>query len=669
MPNRRFRQKPFIHFNSRFKITYLPFRYKLIAIFLMVSIIPTFMLGALINWTVNKIIENQVNANTLQLIDKVNKSIENYFTDMQNNTYLIAFDPNVAAFLNGSPDGASPGTGADGRYRIQVFMQGITTLHSEVAGILLVNSKGDYISNELYAKSAGNLTKEPWYMEAAASNGIFKLLGHPRNWGVANHSNYKDSELVSAARAIVDPVTQEVKGVVLIDLKLRVIAETIKDVRLGKSGYLMVLDENGDAIYAPAHSLSERLQMGWFAKGPSGVTSQTVDKTHLQLIYGKSLFTGWTAVGVFPTHETAMEMQEIQFYLVCFVFFVIMVGVGASYYLSYSVTRPIWMLMKLMQKAELGDLTIRYTGEHKDEIGILGRAFNTMLARIHSLVQEVSRKEKQKREAELRNLQAQIKPHFLYNTLDTIHWLAHQRGAVEASEMVESLSKLFRIGLSKGQEMIELYQEMEHVHSYLKIQKTRYQSKLSYELHLDPAVESFYVLKLVTQPLVENAIYHGIKERRGPGSIHISTRVERGLLHIEVRDDGLGMEPEKLQELRQRLAAVTEKVLKESGDAPYRGLGGTEAGDEEDQGADGAVPHVGRPDGGPDSALPEQMVSGSGYGLLNVHSRLVLTFGRGFGLSIESARGKGTVVSITHPIIKSDMEDLRNGKMEGPAGG
>lgn len=645
MPNKRSWQRPFIHVNSRFKISYLPFRYKLIAIFLLASIIPTFLLGGLINWTVNNIIENQVNGNTLQLIDKVNKTIENYFTDMQNNTYLIGFDPYVSQFLDNTQEG-TPGLGAEGRYRIRTFLQGITTLHSEIAGILLVNNQGDYISNELYAKSAGNLVREPWYKEAAANNGIFKLLGHPRSWGIANHSNYKDSELISAARAIVDPDTREVKGVVLIDLKLRVIAEAIKDVRLGKSGYLMVLDEGGDIIYAPARSLAGFMRMEWFGKGQSGVTSQTVDNTHVQLIYEKSLFTGWTTVGVFPSHETAVEMQEIRFYLVCFVFFVCMVGLGASSYLSYSITRPIWMLMKLMQKAELGDLTIRYTGKHQDEIGILGRAFNTMMARIHSLMQEVSRKEKQKREAELRSLQAQIKPHFLYNTLDTIHWLAHQRGAAEASEMVESLSKLFRIGLSKGQEMIGLDQELEHVRSYMNIQKTRYQSKLNDAFHIDPAAEGLYVLKLITQPLVENAIYHGIKERRGPGIIHISAVIERNLLLIEVRDDGMGIKPEKLQELKERLARVADNVLKE------------------------AENHlVDQSDGGEAAVSVEQMISGSGYGLLNVHSRLVLTFGRGFGLDISSEWGKGTVVTVTHPVINSNMEEPDHGKMEGSAGG
>lgn len=645
MPNKRCWQRPFIHVNSRFKISYLPFRYKLITIFLLASIIPTFLLGVLINWTVNNIIENQVNANTLQLIDKVNQSIENYFTDMQNYTYLINFDPNVSQFLDSSPD-ETPGIGPDERYRIRTFLQGITTLHSEIAGILLVNNQGDYISNELYAKSAGNLTREPWYIEASANKGIFKLLGHPRSWGVANHSNYKDSELISAARAIVDPDTQMVKGVVLIDLKLRVIAEAIKDVRLGKSGYLMVLDGNGDTVYAPLHSLADFMQMDWFVKGQSGVTSQTVDRTHVQLIYEKSLFTGWTTVGVFPTHETVMEMREIRFYLVCFVFFVCMVGLGASSYLSYSITRPIWMLMKLMQRAELGDLTIRYTGQHQDEIGILGRAFNTMMARIHSLIQEVSRKEKQKREAELRNLQAQIKPHFLYNTLDTIHWLALQRGAVEASEMVESLSKLFRIGLSKGQEMIELDQEMEHVQSYMKIQKTRYQSKLNCEFDIDPAAMGFSVLKLITQPLVENAIYHGIKERRGPGTIWISARRASGFLLIEVRDDGMGMKAEKLQDLKERLALVADRVLHEVERVPHDKTESEEA------------------------ARPlEQLVSGSGYGLLNVHSRLVLTFGRSFGLSISSEWGQGTVVTITHPIIKSDLEEPNHGEMEGSAGG
>ncbi|UUZ80297.1 histidine kinase [Paenibacillus sp. P26] len=441
------------------KLKHMPIRYKLIVLFILVSIVPSILLGGLISFAVSDTIEKQINTNTLQLIDNVNKSLETFVNEMQNTTYMISFNPDITAFLDHSTSDLAEAAQTEQMYRMKKFLQGFTTLHSEIAGILVASDKGDYISNDMYPRSSGKLTDESWYKEAEAGRGIFRLLGHPHNRGISNHVNYKDEELVTAVRAILDPATQKVKGVVLIDLKPRVIAETVRDVRLGKSGYLMVTDGNGESIYTPPHPVLTGIPKEWLGDSNSGVISESVNNNHFQLIYRKSDFTGWTTIGVFPMWETANDISKISFYIVCFIFFVCMVGLGLSYYLSVTITKPIWKLMALMQKVETGNLTIRYTGHHDDEVGILGRAFNVMLTQINKLIKEVASKEQQKREAELRNLHAQIKPHFLYNTLDTIHWLAHQRGANEITEVVDSLSTLFRIGLSKGKEIIPFFRK------------------------------------------------------------------------------------------------------------------------------------------------------------------------------------------------------------------
>lgn len=133
-------------------------------------------------------------------------------------------------------------------------MQGLTSLYSEAAGILVVNDKGEMISNEMYERTPTDLTKEPWYLAAVANEGIFKMIGKPVNRNIRSHVHYREDEVVSAVRAVIDPETQRVKGVVLIDLKLRVLAEATKNIRLGKTGYLMIMDENGGNIYAPETS-------------------------------------------------------------------------------------------------------------------------------------------------------------------------------------------------------------------------------------------------------------------------------------------------------------------------------------------------------------------------------------------------------------------------------
>jgi len=276
-----------------------------------------------------------------------------------------------------------------------------------------------------------------------------------------------------------------------------------------------------------------------------------------------------------------------------------------------------------MQTAESGDLTIRHMGIRHDEIGMLGRSFNAMLTQIAKLISLVESKEKQKKEAELRILHANIKPHFLYNTLDTIQWMARKNGAEDVSEMVDSLAKLFRIGLSNGQDAILLIDEVEHVISYLKIQQTRYRDKLFFDIQIDPDVKRFLLLKLILQPIVENAIYHGIKERRGPGHIQISVRQEKDYVIIKVVDDGLGMSKETLDKLNQRLTNTLQEIQQQS----------TSDDSDEEQ-----------------IALKVNRMIG-GYGIMNVHTRIVLSFGENYGISVESQEGKGTVVTIIHPIV------------------
>lgn len=608
----------------------LPLRYKLVILFLMVGILPSIALGVLVNWTVNRIVDQQVTSNTIQLIGKVNQTLDNDMENLQNITYLIGFDPRTERFLQGDIQGDKPAAGADvpsGTYRPQTspvkqdneenyeikrYLQGFTTLYPEIASILLVNREGAYISNEMYARSPANLTEEEWYREAVLNEGIFTVLGHPADRNVTTHVHYANEELVSVVRSFVDPDTREVTGAVLIDLKLRAVARAVRDVTLGKSGYLMVAEAGGSSIYTPEDSIIPSIPPSWFPEEESGALIREVNGERLQLIYGTSSFTGWRTIGVFPTSESVYEVREIRFYMICFLFIVCLFGVTASYTLSQSISRPIWQLMSFMQKAESGDLTIRYWGNRQDEVGMLGRSFNRMLLQIRKLMKLSELRERQKREAELRSLQAHIKPHFLYNTLDTIHWMARKKGADDVSDLVESLSRLFRIGLSKGDDIIPMSDEWTHISSYLQIQKTRYRDRLQVEMELSPEAERLHVLKLILQPMVENAIYHGIKARRGPGRIWIQAQVEDNALVLAVRDDGAGMPAERLEALRRQLADPVTAM-----EAP--------------------------PEEGPGASRS--------YGMLNVQARIKLTFGETYGIMIDSIENEGTTVRITHPLL------------------
>ncbi len=603
----------------------LPIRYKLVIHFLMIGIIPAILLGWMVHFTVNKIISKQVNEQSIQLISKTNKSLESYVNEIQNMTYYISFHPTVQNFLQANQNQT---VNVEQRnYEISSFLQGFTTLRAEVAGILVVNAHNEYVSNEFIAKQAVDLTTESWYKQAEANRGIFQLIGQPDGRHLMNYAAYTDNEVVTVVRAILDPSTQETLGVILIDLKLRIIAETLKDLRLGKTGFLMLVDDQGQIIYAPNSPITPYIQAHWFTEDVTGNFFKVIGEQHVQFMCRKSNFTNWSVVGVFSTNESVEEISEIRFYLISFIFLAIFLGVTASYFLSHTISRPILRLTHYMGKVESGDLGIRSMEKRNDEIGILSREFNKMLSQISKLISLVETKERQKRESELRVLHANIKPHFLYNTLDTIQWLAKEKGATEVSGLVDALSTFFRIGLSKGKEIISFRDEIEHVNSYLKIQQTRYSHKLEHDIHVHEGMQSCLVLKLILQPIVENAIYHGIKERRGIGHIRIEAIVMDQVMVIQVIDDGIGISEDKLQQLQKQLDLITPDDFKQ-----FTLL------EEHEHELNELTSH--------------------GYGLINVQSRLRYTFGLPYGLQIHSKLHQGTTVTITHPLITDEKRSL-----------
>lgn len=283
-----------------------------------------------------------------------------------------------------------------------------------------------------------------------------------------------------------------------------------------------------------------------------------------------------------------------------------------SILVSRSVTEPVHRLTEAMKEVEDGKWNVNLDIKGKDEIACLSRSFDQMVKKIHSLVLKTAQGEREKRTAELRILQAQINPHFLYNTLDTLQFKAYDTNDKEMVAMIRSLSTFFRISLSKGKELIPLEKELEHVKSYLTIQKIRFQDVLSYEFDIQ-AEGSFLVLKLILQPLAENAIQHGIRPKLEPGWIHIRVWQQGDNLIMEVEDNGVGITEERLRRLKQELK---EGTARES------------------------------------------------YGLVNVNNRIRLLYGQDSGVVIESEEGKGTCVKVVLFRLQEQREENSYGEFD-----
>jgi two-component system sensor histidine kinase YesM len=276
-----------------------------------------------------------------------------------------------------------------------------------------------------------------------------------------------------------------------------------------------------------------------------------------------------------------------------------------DYIISTSIYIPIKALQNLTTTITQNDLKALVSHDNMDEITELGLNFNIMVGRIRELLDEKIQEQENLKKAELKALQAQINPHFLYNTLDTIVWMAEANKSDQVIEIVRVLSSFFRIALSKGKDWIPIRQEIEHVQSYLTIQKMRYRDILDYKIEVDDDILDSTILKLTLQPLAENALYHGIKNKRGGGMIIIrARRANQNQVLLEVQDDGVGFTPYKLAQIRATLQDDMGKI----------------------SGKDG------------------------GFGLENVNKRIELYYGKQYGLSVESEYQTGTRVMVTIPL-------------------
>lgn len=266
------------------------------------------------------------------------------------------------------------------------------------------------------------------------------------------------------------------------------------------------------------------------------------------------------------------------------------------------ITEPIQKLCEAAEAAGSGDFQIRAQGEGLDEIAVLNASFNQMMEEIGDLVEDIRVEELNLRAAELRVLQEQINPHFLYNTLDNIIWLAESKDTEQVVKMVSALSSFFRTTLSKGREFISVREEGEHIRSYLEIQQFRYRDILEYDVSIPEELWEYQVIKLTLQPLVENALYHGIKKKRGKGHISVSAERYKDVLIFKVKDDGMGMEEARLEQVRGIL----------------------------------------------DGSVVEERQSG-GFGLFNVNQRIQLHYGAEYGLKVQSTYGEGTEAWVRIP--------------------
>lgn len=486
---------------------------------------------------------------------------------------------------------------------------------------LLYDNNKDYISNIALLSKEGELleavpaarlktgldvTREEWFQNTLRrTDNLHFSTPHVQYIFDANENQYR--WVITLSRAVeITHGTSTDQGVLLIDISYGSLQQLLDNITLGNGGYLYMMSSSGELIYHPQMQLIDAGQM----EENTDAAASYRDGNYQEIYQGekrdvtvKSVgYTGWKIIGVTPEKGFSLNNLKTQLFVIFIVAFFLFILVIINAYISSRITNPIKELEKSVNALEAGELdTEVYTGGSY-EIQHLGRSIGDMAERIQVLMDDIVTEHESKRKSEFDTLQSQINPHFLYNTLDIIVWMIENEQKNEAVKVVTALARFFRISLSKGKNIIPVRDELEHVRNYLMIQQMRFKNKFTYRIEPEEGTSDFASLKLMLQPLVENAIYHGMEFMDGDGEILITVRMENGDLWFSIQDNGLGMTKEQADSLLTENAHVSSR-------------------------------------------------HGSGIGVKNVNERIRLYFGESYGLTIDSEPDVGTVVRIHLPAI------------------
>ena len=536
---------------------------------------------------------------TSRLVGQVNRDIDSYIDYMENISSMVIRGGDVQNYLFRK----MPGADTEETYnRIVTQFNTVVETRQDISNIAVVTPERNYIINDGTDKLNENVSLEEveWYKEALCGDGSILTSSHVQH---VIRNNYK--WVVTLSKGIENPETGENGGVFFIDLNYKLLKDLCENNSLATNSYVFIVDESGKIIYHPKQQLLyngltvERISEvlgcgsdGYFITEGNG---RNQEKLYTVSVSGK---TGWRVVGVADISELMKNRKETEYIYMITAAVLLCIAMILATFFATAITKPIKELNDSMKKVEKGNFDTDVAIRSNSEIDSLGNSFNLMTARIRQLMEQNIYEQEEKRKSELKALRSQINPHFLYNTLDSIIWMAEGGKNKEVVRMTSALARLLRQSISNDNERIPLEKEVDYAGSYLIIQKMRYKDKMEYEIDVDEDIKKEEIINLILQPLVENAIYHGIKYKGSKGLIRIVGYGEGDRIILKVIDNGIGMD---------------ETAIKEIFDKSKAGEGN------------------------------------NGVGVHNVQTRIRLYYGAEYGLHFESALGEGTTVTVTIP--------------------
>ena len=443
-------------------------------------------------------------------------------------------------------DGENPALKIEDEQAVRSLFTDYEKVNSDYLNMIVVFGNGkEYISNDTYRLVNESFFKEQWFKEAVENDYSYQFYNALRN--LESWKKYDDGSYISIAKSV--QANHKSIGVIMIDVSLEEFKKLYRDIEEDTGSFFFLMNDEGKIILSPVNNIVYRVNSTWFSEKEGIIVSNILGKKY-KFVYNKFRDENLLIVGAYDMEKEnviLIHILEISLIMALSAFFIAMIW---SVYFVSALTTPLLTLSELMKQASEGNFDVRFNEECDGDIQVLGKSFNKMASKLKDFLEMIYIEQKEKREAELQVMQEQIKPHFLYNTLDMMSWMARKHEALDIVNVIARLSDFFRISLSKGKEQIPLGEELKMVSSYLDIQSLRYQDLFVYDIDCPKYLESRYILRMSLQPLVENCLYHGIKEADNEESLlQIVIREIDGGISIMIKDNGKGMDDTVMEKL------------------------------------------------------------------------------------------------------------------------
>lgn len=557
-----------------------------------------------LNYTENTVLDNSITYST-NVVEQVNDDIDSYINYMENISSILINSSDVQTYLFSEEDVENL---EKEKTRILSQIATIEDSRDDIANIaaVAVNGRNIVNSTDEGLNEYVNIISTDWYVDTMDSDeGINISVSHVQNM---IRSSY--DWVITLSKTLINIETGGVEGIFFVDLNYESISDLCNANKTGDKGYTFIIDDDGNIIYHPKQQLlyggltTEKITEVLESTENYLITSEGDDSRLYTM--SRSDKTGWTVVSVAYISELLKDSDSTQIMYIIIALFLIMATIIISNIIVGSITKPIQRMrdsMIMVQEGNFAGADIEITDNN--ELGSLGESFNVMTHKIAELMEQNVYEQKEKRKNEMRALQSQINPHFLYNTLDSIIWMSAAGKNDEVVDMTSALAKLFRQSISNEKEELTIREEIDYVNSYMIIQKMRYKDKVEYTFEVEPDIMKISIIKFALQPLVENAIYHGLKYKEGKGLLHIKGYAKNNKVYLEVIDNGVGMTDDEL------------KYIFDEKQTDYKN---------------------------------------NGVGVVNVQKRLKLYYGEEYGIEYHSEKGVGTTAIVTVPLngVKND---------------